>query len=296
MKILVTGTKGQVSRCLQDRARDRDDVDLVAVGRPELDLLKPDAIGDVVAAHSPDIVVSAAAYTAVDQAEDEPEIALATNEVGAGAVAAAAKAVGAPVIHLSTDYVFSGDLDRPYTEEDKPDPQSVYGASKLAGERAVAAANDRHIILRTAWVYSPYGKNFFTTMLRLAEACDDITVVDDQIGNPTSAYDIADGILHIAQKVLAQESACHYGIFHLAGEGATSWASFAEKIMELSKVRGGPSAVVKRISSSEYPAKASKPGNSRLSTNKLRYQHSWRTPNWRQASGVVLYKFMNPTE
>lgn len=267
MKILVTGTKGQVSRCLQERATLHDDIELVAVGRPELDLLKPDTIAAVIAAHNPDIVVSAAAYTAVDQAEDEPEIAYAVNETGAGAVAAAAAAIGAPVIHLSTDYVFSGDLDRPYTEEDEPDPINVYGASKLAGERAVAAANDRHVILRTAWVYSPYGKNFVKTMLKLAETRDEIEVVDDQFGNPTSAYDIAILILKMSQETSLQESHLQYGIFHFAGRDSVNWADFAVKIMEKNRAHGKPTAVIRSISSMDYPTRAARPRDSTLNTS-----------------------------
>ncbi|MDA4846559.1 dTDP-4-dehydrorhamnose reductase [Hoeflea poritis] len=269
MRILVTGTKGQVSRCLQDMAQDRGDVELVAVGRPELDLLKPAEVRDVVARHRPDVVVSAAAYTGVDQAEDEPDIAFAVNETGAGAVAAAARVMGAPVIHLSTDYVFSGELDRPYREDDQPDPQSVYGASKLAGERAVAAANEQHIILRTSWVYSPYGKNFRNTMLRLAETRDEIPVVDDQIGNPTSAHEIADTILSICLGPLAQSEVTPWGVFHLAGKEAMSWADFAEKIMRESSVKGGPFAKIRRITSAEYPTRARRPMNSRLAASRL---------------------------
>ncbi|WP_136660992.1 dTDP-4-dehydrorhamnose reductase [Nitratireductor sp. XY-223] len=270
MKLLVTGTKGQVSRCLQDRAAVRDDVELIAVGRPELDLLKPEGIGRIVEAHAPDVVVSAAAYTDVDGAEDEADIAFAVNETGAGAVAAAAKAIDAPVIHLSTDYVFSGDLDRPYTEDDEPDPQTVYGASKLAGEKAVAAANPRHVILRTAWVYSPYGKNFRNTMLKLAETRDEIAVVDDQIGNPTSAYEIADAILDISGRLLGSGDPSCYGVFHLASPDSMSWADFAEKIMDASRAAGGPFATIRRILSVKYQTKAARPKDSRLSVQKLR--------------------------
>lgn len=154
----------------------------MALGRPELDLADPGSILPALAAATPDLVVSAAAYTAVDQAEDEPELAFAINATGAGAVAAAAERLGVPVIHLSTDYVFDGRLDRPYLEDDATAPQSVYGASKLAGEEAIARAHPRHLILRTAWVHSPFGKNFVRTMLRLAAERDEIRVVSDQWG------------------------------------------------------------------------------------------------------------------
>lgn len=280
MKILVTGTRGQVSRCLQERAADHEDVELIAVGRPELDLLKPDVIGEIIATYDPDIVVSAAAYTEVDQAEDEPSIAFAVNEVGAGAVAAAATEIGAPVIHLSTDYVFSGEADRPYSEDDVPNPKSVYGASKLAGEKAVVAANDRHVILRTAWVYSPYGTNFVSTMLKLAETRDEIFVVNDQWGNPTSAYDIADAILQISQQLLEQERPSFYGVFNLTGDGATNRAAFAKMIMDVSKRRGGPSAAIRPILSSDYQVKARRPSNSILEMELLLQVFGIKPKSW----------------
>jgi dTDP-4-dehydrorhamnose reductase len=180
LRILVTGREGQVARSLIERSAALPDIELVAVGRPGLDLADPRSVMASIAAARPDIVVSAAAYTAVDRAEDEPDLAYAINAEGAGAVAAAAAHVGASVIHLSTDYVFSGEAEIPYVETDATDPQSVYGRTKLAGERAVAAANPHHVILRTAWVYSPFGANFVKTMLRLAAERDAVSVVADQ--------------------------------------------------------------------------------------------------------------------
>lgn len=264
MKILVTGTKGQVSRCLQARATNRDDIELIAVGRPDLDLVKPETIHQTIGFHKPDIVVSAAAYTAVDRAEDEPDTAFAVNGAGAGAVAAAANTVGASIIQLSTDYVFSGDAGRPYREDDAPDPINVYGASKLAGERAVAAANARHVILRTAWLYSSFGRNFYTTMLKLAETQDEIAVVCDQWGNPTSAFDLADAILHVSRRVLDPDNSANVGIFHAAGREAISWAGFAERIMAASKARSGPYATIRPVGSAERPTKARRPLDARL--------------------------------
>lgn len=288
MKILVTGTKGQVSRCLQERAALHDDIELVAVGRPELDLLKPDTIAAVIAAHNPDIVVSAAAYTAVDQAEDEPDIAYAVNETGAGAVAAAAAAIGAPVIHLSTDYVFSGELDRPYTEEDEPDPKSVYGASKLAGERAVAAANDQHVILRTAWVYSPYGKNFVTTMLRLAASRDEIVVVNDQFGNPTSASDVADSIMAISKALIAADNPIHFGIFHACTNEPVSWYRLAELIFSIQNDRKNRQITIVPTTSSEFRSKAVRPHNSCLNSSKLEKVYKTALPDWKSTLPIVI--------
>lgn len=269
MKILVTGTKGQVSRCLQARAAECEEITLIAVGRPDLDLLKPDTIDRTIRLHKPDIVISAAAYTAVDQAEDEPAIAFAVNGAGAGAVAAAANAIGAPIIHLSTDYVFSGEAGRPYREDDVPDPINVYGASKLAGERAVAAANSRHVILRTAWVYSPFGRNLYTTMLKLAETQDEIAVVNDQFGNPTSAFALADVILRVSRQLLETEDPSHYGVFHAAGREEMSWAGFAERIMEDSKARSEPYATIKPVTTMERPMRARRPRDGRLEGERI---------------------------
>ncbi len=207
----------------------------------------------------PDLVVSAAAYTAVDQAEDEPDLAHSINAVGAGAVAQAAADIGAPVIHLSTDYVFSGDGEKPYTEDDPTGPHGVYGRTKLDGETAVAAANPRHLILRTAWVYSPFGKNFVKTMLRLAENRDNLSVVADQWGNPTSAIDIADGILRVANRLRADGQFDAFGVYHLAGTGSTNWSTFARAIFEASRNLRGPFAEVKDMSDGRISDESSAP-------------------------------------
>ena len=237
MRILVTGREGQVVRSLIERSATLPGVELIAIGRPELELADPPSVRASIAAARPDIVVSAAAYTAVDRAEDEPDLAYAINAEGAGTVAAAAAELGAPVIHLSTDYVFSGEADAPYEETDATGPQGVYGKTKLLGEQAVAAANPRHVILRTAWVYSPFGANFVKTMLRLAAERDAISVVADQWGNPTSALDIAEGILHVAAALGYQEQPARYGVFHLAGTGSINWSGLAAHVLGTVKVR-----------------------------------------------------------
>lgn len=288
MRIVVTGREGQVVSCLIEAAAGRPDINVVALGRPELDLAQPVTISATIAAAAPDLVVSAAAYTAVDQAEDEPDLAYAINSDGAGAVAAAAAALNVPVIHLSTDYVFAGDLDRAYVETDPTGPTGVYGASKLAGEKAVAAANPRHLILRTAWVYSAYGKNFLKTMLRLAETRAELGVVADQWGNPTSAHDIADGILEIAAQLRANPKFDAWGIYHLAGTGETNWSGFARYILETSCKRGGPYAAVNDIATSAYPTKARRPANSRLDTSKLAARFQWSCRPWQVATDDVI--------
>ncbi|ATU94504.1 dTDP-4-dehydrorhamnose reductase [Phyllobacterium zundukense] len=292
MRIVVTGREGQVVRSLVERAALHPSVELLLLGRPELDLAQPETVFETISATRPDLVVSAAAYTAVDQAEDEPELAHAVNAAGAGAVAQAAADIGAPIIHLSTDYVFSGDGNEPYTEDDPTGPRSIYGQTKLDGEVAVAAANPRHLILRTAWVYSPFGKNFVKTMLRLAEDRDSVSVVADQWGNPTSALDIADGILCAADRLHTDRQFDAFGIYHLAGTGSTNWSSFARAIFKASQEMQGPFADVADIRTSEYPTKARRPLNSRLSTAKFHDVFGWRAPQWEQSMETVVEQIL----
>lgn len=292
MRLVVTGREGQVAASLLEAGHARAGVEVIAIGRPELDLANPDTVIDVIAAAKPDIVVSAAAYTAVDQAEDEPDLAFAVNAVGAGKVAQAAARLGVPVIHLSTDYVFDGSKDGAYVETDPTAPLGVYGASKLAGEQAVAAANPRHVILRTAWVYSPFGKNFVKTMLRLAADRDEISVVADQWGNPTSALDIADAILHATAMLHGDKNFGAFGAYHLAGTGETSWSGFARHILDTSRVFGGPWARVRDIATIDYPTKARRPANSRLSTARFAASFGWTAPDWRDSTGKVVRRLL----
>ncbi|PTE09468.1 dTDP-4-dehydrorhamnose reductase [Mesorhizobium helmanticense] len=292
MRLVVTGREGQVARSLVERAHARPDFEVVVLGRPELDLAKPETIAPALAIARPDLVVSAAAYTAVDQAEDEPDLAFAVNGAGAGHVAEATARIGKPVIHLSTDYIFDGGGERAYTENDKPAPRSVYGASKLAGEHAVAKANPRHLILRTAWVYSPFGRNFVKTMLRLATDRDEIAVVADQWGNPTSALDIADAILHLAAMLYGNKGFASFGVYHFAGTGETSWSGFARHILDTSQAFGGPYARVRDIATVDYPTKAQRPRNSRLSTEKFRSVFGWTAPDWPGATSRVVEQLL----
>jgi dTDP-4-dehydrorhamnose reductase len=286
VRLAVTGREGQVAASLIEAARGRDDIEVVAVGRPALDLARPDTVFAALEAARPDVVVSAAAYTAVDQAEDEKDLAFAVNATGAGKVAEAAARLGVPVIHLSTDYVFDGAKDGAYVETDATAPLGVYGASKLAGEQAVAAANPRHLILRTAWVYSPFGRNFVKTMLRLAGDRDEISVVADQWGSPTSALDIADAILHAAARVVGDRNFTAFGIYHLAGTGETNWSGFARHILDTSKALGGSRATVREIATSDYPTRARRPANSRLSSAKFAGVFGWQAPEW----GVAIHE------
>ena len=292
MKIIVTGREGQVVQSLLEQAAARSDLQVIALGRPELDLSQPETVRQAIAAEQPDLVISAAAYTAVDMAEDEVEQAFAVNAKGAEAVAQAAYALGVPVIHLSTDYVFAGNADRPYVEEDATGPRSVYGQSKLQGEQLVATANPQHIILRTAWVYSPFGKNFVKTMLKLAETRDSLSVVADQWGNPTSALDIADAIIHIADHLAKSKDRTVFGTYHLVGSGDINWSGFARSIFAESVQHGGPTAVVNDIATADYPTKAARPANSRLSTAKLQAVFGWKPPHWQDSLAKVVARLL----
>ena len=287
MRIAVTGKLGQVALSLAERAG--PDARVILLGRPEMDLAEPASIAATIAAARPDVVVNAAAYTAVDKAETERDLAFAVNGAGAGAVAAAAK-LAVPLIHLSTDYVFDGSKAAPYTEADPTAPLGVYGASKLAGEQAVLAAHPGAVICRTAWVYSPFGANFVKTMLRLADTRDELGVVADQIGNPTSAQDIADCVLALAGKLADQQAAP--GIFHMTGSGEASWADLAEAIFAASAAHGGPSAKVRRITTADYPTPAPRPANSRLDCSKLARTYGLSLPDWRPSLAAVVARLI----
>ena len=295
MRIAVTGRIGQVVQALLERGPALG-VDVVAVGRPELNLADLKTIEPALRVTAPDVVVSAAAYTAVDQAESEPELAQAVNARGAGAVAVAAAALGVPVVHLSTDYVFSGDLDRPYREDDPTGPMGAYGRSKLAGERAVAAATPRNVILRTSWVYSPFGVNFVRTMLRLAQTRETVAVVADQHGSPTSAHDIAEAVVQVCHNISDDNDAELYGLFHMAAAGFTTWAGFAEAIFAASRLHGGPAARVEPIPSSAYPTPAKRPSNSRLDCMKLQTVHGVVLPDWKASVATCVSRLVAPAD
>lgn len=278
MRILVTGRDGQVARSLAERG---SNFEVVFAARPQFDLCDASSIERTVLETRPDLIVNAAAYTGVDKAEDEPELAMAVNGAAPGILARAAAAINVPIIHLSTDYVFDGSLDRPYRETDSVAPLGVYGASKLAGESAVAGSGARYAILRTAWVYSPFGTNFVRTMLRLATDRDVISVVEDQHGCPTSALDIADAILILAKRWEVEPRHGSDAIYHLCGAGETDWAAFARAIFAESAARGGPTADVKGIPASTYPTRAVRPSNSRLSCEAFADVFGYRAPEWR---------------
>jgi dTDP-4-dehydrorhamnose reductase len=286
MRLLVTGREGQVARAIFARGARHPGIEVVAVGRPELDLERPQTVKTVIAALRPDIVVNAAAYTAVDKAEQDAPRAFAVNCDGAAAVAEAAAALGIPLIHLSTDYVYDGAKPVPYMEGDPVAPLGVYGSSKLAGEQAVAAVHASALILRTAWVYSPFGSNFVKTMLRLGRERDVLRVVDDQTGNPTSALDIADAILRIAPAL--QSSVAAGAILHLAGTGTATWYGLACHVFACARNHGGPQPEVQPIVSAEYPTPAKRPAKSRLDCSAFERQFGFVLPHWQSSVGNVI--------
>jgi dTDP-4-dehydrorhamnose reductase len=279
MRIAVAGLRGQVATSLIERAG--SGVEVVALGRPAFDLEDRSSVLAGLESARPNVVINAAAYTAVDKAETEEAIAFRVNGEGAGHVAEAATRLGVPLLHLSTDYVFDGKLDRPYREEDPTGPTGAYGRSKLVGEKLVAERCPDSVVLRTAWVYSPFDANFVRTMLRLNETREEVGVVADQVGNPTSAFDIADALIAIAAKAKGDSSPALRGVFHMTGSGEASWADFAEAIFREAAARGRRLTRVKRISTADYPTPARRPANSRLDNGKLSRVYGLRLPEWR---------------
>lgn len=278
-RIAVIGKRGQVVSSLIERSAGV--AEIVTLGRPELDLVDQQSVVRALESQRPDVVVNPAAYTMVDKAEDDAEMAMRVNAIGAGNVASAAARLGVPIIHLSTDYVFDGALERPYREDDPTGPTGVYGRTKLEGEKRVAAEWGNHVILRTAWVYSPFGVNFVRTMLSLAKNRVEIGVVGDQKGNPTSALDIADGVLTIAQRLSRDPSTALRGVFHMTGKGEASWADLAEETFAQARRHGGASVLVKRIETADYPTPARRPANSRLDNTRLQTIYAISLPDWR---------------
>jgi dTDP-4-dehydrorhamnose reductase len=283
MRALVFGETGQVARELAHTARARG-IAATFVGREGADLSDPAACAAVVRAADADVVVNAAAYTAVDKAEDEPDLALAVNAAAPGAMAAAAAAKGLPFLHISTDYVFDGTTGRAWREDDPTGPLGAYGASKLAGERAVAAATPDHAILRTAWVFSARGKNFAKTMLSVGPGKPEMRVVGDQRGGPTAARDIAGALWTIADAWTTGRG--RPGVFHYAGAPAVSWAEFADAIFARSGWDARPK--VTAIATADWPTKAVRPANSVLDCARIASAYGIAQPDWRPALDAVI--------
>jgi dTDP-4-dehydrorhamnose reductase len=262
-------------------------MEVIAWGRPHLDLASGQGLPDLIDAAKPEAIVNAAAYTAVDRAEAEESLATAINAHGAARLAAIARRLDIPFIHLSTDYVFDGRPGRPKCESDPTAPLGAYGRSKLAGERAVFEANPRAIILRTAWVYGPCGDNFVLTMLRLAAERERLQVVDDQVGNPTSALDIADGIATVLVRLRDLPQTAR-GLYHMTGGGEASRWEFAAEVVRLSALRGSRKIPVEPISTSAYPTQAARPADSRLDCSKFLDVFGACLPDWRISLADVI--------
>lgn len=279
MKILVVGgVDGQVASAL-DAIREPG-IDIIVRGPPETDLTNPATLDAALKAVSPDVVICTGAYTAVDLAETNAELAQAINGDGPAALARACAVADVPIIQLSTDYVFAGDKTTPYVETDPTGPTGVYGRTKLAGEQGVTAAGGRHVILRISWVYDPRGKNFVRTMLRLARTREEIGVVDDQYGRPTYAPDVAEALVTVARR-LATDRSAPSGVFHMTGQGEIcTWRVFADSIFALSAECGGPVARVKAITTADYPTPARRPVNSALDCMHLQSTYGISLPPW----------------
>jgi dTDP-4-dehydrorhamnose reductase len=280
VRLLVAGAQGQLARAMIELAPSAADVTAFALGRPALDLTAPASVLKTLADFKPDVIVNAAAYTAVDRAESEPDAAMALNADGPARLAEAAERMGAVLIHLSTDCVFDGEKPEPYVEDDATAPVSVYGQSKLAGEEAVRAAAERHIIMRTSWVFSPFGTNFVKRMLQLASEDEELRVVDDRQGCPTYAPHLAEAILAVSRAVTAAPDLAPWGTYHAAGVGAATWCGLARETMRASAAQGGPSVPVVPITTPEYPTAAVRPANSRLDCTKLTTAFGIALPPW----------------
>ena len=292
MKLLVTGVEGQVVRSLKERGASAG-FQIVTLGRPVLDLSKPETISPALANVEADAIVNAAAFTSVDKAEDEEALAIRVNGDAPGEIARIAKLRGVPFLHISTDYVFDGASARPYSEADPVAPVGAYGRSKLAGEMAVMSANEAAIIVRTAWVHSPFGANFIKTMLRLGEQRDEVSVVADQTGNPTYALDLADAILAVMRARSDRGDASFgAGVYHVTGSGKGAWADLAEEIFAEAARLGRRPMRVRRISTADYPTAARRPQNSTLDNSKLKDVFGLALPDWRASARECVRRLL----
>ncbi|MGB3146932.1 MAG: dTDP-4-dehydrorhamnose reductase [Paracoccaceae bacterium] len=282
MKALIFGTTGQLAIELARRAP--LGVTVEALGRDRADLTDPAACAAAIAATDADLVINAAAYTAVDQAESDHATAKTVNADAPGAMARAAALRGLPFLHVSTDYVFDGSGTRPWTEADEVSPLGAYGATKLEGERQITAAAGPHVILRTAWVFSAHGKNFVKTMLRLGADRETLGIVDDQQGGPTPAAAIADALWTISRAF--HDGRGQSGIFHFAGSPTVSWADFAEAIFAAAALPRKPA--VSRIATSAFPTPARRPANSALDCARIRAAYNIEQPDWRKGLRAVI--------
>jgi dTDP-4-dehydrorhamnose reductase len=287
MRVAVIGKSGQLARCLAETAPER--AALVCMGRGDIDLADWSPAFDRLGQHRPHLVVNAAAYTAVDNAEADRDGAFALNARGPRLLAEWCAGEGASLIHVSTDYVFDGESPRPYVETDATAPLNVYGESKLTGERMIADVLPRHLIIRASWLYSPHGANFVKTMLKLAAVRDSLRIVSDQTGRPTSAIDLAAAIWDIAAiAVPAPQTSPIWGVYHYAGTGETSWADFAATIFASRGAGLQRAPGIEHIATADYPTPARRPHYSVLDTSKIESVFGVRPPPWQDSLANVL--------
>lgn len=290
MRVLVIGTSGQLATELR---RCDWPAGLERLPEEKVDLSQPEAVGAFLDRHRPELIMNAAAYTAVDRAETERAEAFAINATGPATLASWCARSGAALIHVSTDYVFDGAADRPYREQDATGPLGVYGASKLAGEQAVAQTLPRHVIVRTSWVFSAHGNNFVKTMLRLARDREELRVVADQHGRPTAAADLAEAVVHVAERIRAGLGT--WGTFHFANAGATTWHAFAQAVVDEQAPRTGRRPRVVPITTAEYPTPARRPANSVLDTSRFEREFGLRPRDFRPALSKVVDELQRPS-
>ncbi len=295
MRLIISGWHGQIARALADEAMSSPDVQAFAIGRPALDVRDPRSIERAFADVSPDLVINTAAYTAVDKAETEPDLAFLLNRDGARRFAEAAARRNVPIIHLSTHYVFDGMKSAPYAETDETRPTTIYGQSKLEGEEAVRQVNAKHIIVRTGWVYSATGRNFFTRVLDLASKSDTpLDIVDDQRGNPTYAPHFATLLLALARRLLAEAHGDKaWGIYHVAAPGSPTWYEFAKEICKNLENAKKEKVRVTPISTAQYPTLTIRPPNCTLDYKKFDETFSLRLPSWQDGVRELVNRWNN---
>lgn len=292
MKVLIAGANGQVGHSLCQRLK-KYPWEVIALTRNEFDITNVEIVNRTVEQYRPNIIINCAAYTAVDKAEQEQTLAFAINRDGPAYLASAANEVDAAIIHLSTDYVFDGNAHENYTETDPTNPQGIYGASKLEGEKALASANNKHIILRTAWVFGEHGNNFVKTMIRLGSNRDALGIVADQEGGPTYAGDIANALITIVESI-SNNSEIPWGVYHYSGAPHTNWYEFSRRIfdeVEQANLYNKPVPTLNAITTADYPTPAKRPANSKLDCTKIEQAFGIKPSNWQAAlKNIHAYK------
>jgi dTDP-4-dehydrorhamnose reductase len=295
MKLLLTGKQGQLGFELQRALAPLGEI--ITIGRTECDLSDADTLSTLVRHIKPDVIINAAAYTAVDKAESDSATAFAVNGTALGILGNEAAKLGGLVVHYSTDYVFDGTKSGWHIETDTPNPQSVYGQSKLQGEQALMNSGARHLIFRTSWVVGAHGGNFAKTILRLAVERESLNIVADQYGTPTSAALLADVTAHLVRQAAREKEVFPYGLYHVAAGGETNWYEYACTVIEAARLAGKPIKVardaIQAISTADYPTPAKRPMNSRLDTSKFRETFALQLPEWRQGLNHILQQILS---